>query len=96
MTYALTFVLNLWRLRKITFTEQFIMAYGGLRGAIAFSLSMIIDLELYTFKGYELEAVRATPLLVLAHHSDSAVWICNVLYFVYLLGLVRSMEQFRK
>ena len=43
VTYFLTFLLNLGRIRKITLTEQFIMAYGGLRGAIAFSLSLTLD-----------------------------------------------------
>lgn len=39
VTYSLTWILNLWRVRAITLTEQFIMAYGGLRGAMAFSLA---------------------------------------------------------
>ena len=43
VTYFLTFLLNLGRIRKITLTEQFIMAYGGLRGAIAFSLSLTLN-----------------------------------------------------
>ena len=37
--YSLTAILNLWRVRPITWTEQFIMSYGGLRGAFAFSLA---------------------------------------------------------
>ena len=49
------------------------MAYGGLRGAIAFSLAMIIDLELHTFKGYELEAVRATHF-AFAHHRAVRIY----------------------
>ena len=31
------------RKRKITLLEQFIMAYGGIRGAISFSLSILIN-----------------------------------------------------
>ncbi|XP_060608058.1 Na(+)/H(+) exchanger beta-like isoform X2 [Ruditapes philippinarum] len=39
VVFALTFVFNRGnRMRKIDLEEQFIMAYGGLRGAVAFSL----------------------------------------------------------
>ncbi|EDV27538.1 uncharacterized protein TRIADDRAFT_21607, partial [Trichoplax adhaerens] len=42
--YALTFLANRFgRMRKVTLLEQFIMAYGGIRGAISFSLSILIN-----------------------------------------------------
>ncbi|XP_022254771.1 Na(+)/H(+) exchanger protein 7-like [Limulus polyphemus] len=42
--YFLTFLANYFeRLRTIKMTEQFIMAYGGLRGAVAFSLVIMLD-----------------------------------------------------
>lgn len=38
--------MNLYRVKKVNFQEQFIMAYGGLRGAVAFSLvKMLVSSE---------------------------------------------------
>jgi len=41
-TFFLSFLVNLGRLDKITLKEQFIMAYGGLRGAVGFSLAVVL------------------------------------------------------
>ena len=40
-----SFLVNLGRMEKISYKEQFIMAYGGLRGAVGFSLAMVIREE---------------------------------------------------
>nr|VZI15277.1 unnamed protein product [Spirometra erinaceieuropaei] len=42
---ALTFAINMVRVdnRKISFTEQIILIYGGLRGAVALALALLID-----------------------------------------------------
>ncbi|ELT90348.1 hypothetical protein CAPTEDRAFT_132934 [Capitella teleta] len=46
VVYALTFVANRWyRMRTIDWEEQFIMAYGGLRGAVAFCLVAMLSKE---------------------------------------------------
>ncbi|KAM4539029.1 sodium/hydrogen exchanger 1b [Odontesthes bonariensis] len=43
---GLTFIINKFRIVKLTKKDQFIVAYGGLRGAIAFSLGfLLIDNE---------------------------------------------------
>ena len=41
--YVLTWIVNRKRVRKINLQEQFITAYGGLRGAVGFSLVEMIN-----------------------------------------------------
>jgi len=41
--YGMSAILNKIRIKKITKREQFIMAYGGLRGAVGFSLVTILN-----------------------------------------------------
>jgi sodium/hydrogen exchanger-like protein 3 len=43
----LTYLANLIRVVKLTKIDQFIMAYGGLRGAIAFALVVLLDKDLF-------------------------------------------------
>lgn len=39
----LTYVANRFRLHKLDKVEKFVMSYGGLRGAVAFALVLLID-----------------------------------------------------
>ena len=41
--YVLTSITNSFRMKRINLQEQFIMAYGGLRGGVGFSLLKMID-----------------------------------------------------
>ena len=43
--YGLTWVVNRVRLEPIGYVDQFVMAYGGLRGGIAFSLAKLTSLN---------------------------------------------------
>ncbi len=36
-------IANRWRLMELKFTDMLIMSYGGIRGAIAFALALILD-----------------------------------------------------
>lgn len=40
---GLTWLANKMRVSKLTYVDQFVMAYGGLRGAIAFALAILLD-----------------------------------------------------
>ena len=43
--YILTYFTNRFRMKRINLQEQFIMAYGGLRGGVGFSLVKMIQRE---------------------------------------------------
>ena len=43
--YGLTWLANKYRVKAINLQEQFIMAYGGLRGAVGFSLVEMISAD---------------------------------------------------
>lgn len=44
--FVLTAIVNRKRIKKISFVDQFIMAYGGLRGAVCYGLVMSLDADL--------------------------------------------------
>uniref|UniRef100_A0ACB8FJ27 Sodium/hydrogen exchanger 2 n=1 Tax=Sphaerodactylus townsendi TaxID=933632 RepID=A0ACB8FJ27_9SAUR len=48
--FALTQVINLFRTIPLTFKDQFIIAYGGLRGAICFSLVFLLPAAVFPRK----------------------------------------------
>ncbi|XP_016341269.1 sodium/hydrogen exchanger 1-like [Sinocyclocheilus anshuiensis] len=54
---GLTFVINKFRIIKLTSKDQFIIAYGGLRGAIAFSLVYLLKTEHFPMRNMFLTAI---------------------------------------
>ncbi|KAK3791905.1 hypothetical protein RRG08_026807 [Elysia crispata] len=51
ITYVISFFINrAGGLRKITFPEQFMIAYGGLRGAVCFSLVALLEADSFPQK----------------------------------------------
>ncbi|KAJ8334865.1 hypothetical protein SKAU_G00405040 [Synaphobranchus kaupii] len=54
---GLTFIINKFRIGKLTPTDQFILAYGGLRGAIAFSLGYLLKPEHFPMRNMFLTAI---------------------------------------
>ncbi|KAF3692205.1 Sodium/hydrogen exchanger 1 Na(+)/H(+) exchanger 1 [Channa argus] len=54
---GLTYVINKFRIVKLTTKDQFIIAYGGLRGAIAFALVFLLDKTHFAMRELFLTAV---------------------------------------
>ncbi|KAM6967432.1 Na(+)/H(+) exchanger beta isoform 2-T2 [Aplochiton taeniatus] len=54
---GLTYVINKFRIIKLTTKDQFIIAYGGLRGAIAFSLGYLLDNDHFPMRTMFLTAI---------------------------------------
>ncbi|KAJ8341056.1 hypothetical protein SKAU_G00333470 [Synaphobranchus kaupii] len=54
---GLTYIINKFRIVKLTTKDQFIIAYGGLRGAIAFSLGYLLDRDHFPKRDMFLTAI---------------------------------------
>ncbi|XP_056141674.1 sodium/hydrogen exchanger 1 [Lampris incognitus] len=54
---GLTYMINKFRIVKLTNKDQFIIAYGGLRGAIAFSLGYLLKKERFAKRDMFLTAI---------------------------------------
>uniref|UniRef100_A0A672HR22 Sodium/hydrogen exchanger n=1 Tax=Salarias fasciatus TaxID=181472 RepID=A0A672HR22_SALFA len=54
---GLTYIINKFRIVKLTTKDQFIVAYGGLRGAIAFSLCYLLDKDHFPLRELFLTAI---------------------------------------
>ncbi|KAL5103967.1 Sodium/hydrogen exchanger 3 [Taenia crassiceps] len=69
VVYALTWCLNRWDVNyvRISITEQFVLAYGGLRGAVALSLVYMVDPKLVDRgqKGVHATLITATLFTIL-------------------------------
>lgn len=74
----LSWFLNRRRLVKLTKIDQFIMAYGGLRGGIAFCLALSLDEEIVPEKRL---FVTATIIIVF---FTVFVQVCVPIWLVYL------------
>jgi NhaP-type Na+/H+ or K+/H+ antiporter len=58
--YGLTWLANKRRVKQINLQEQFIMAYGGLRGAVGFSLVEMINKDIVPPKEMFVTTMLAT------------------------------------
>ncbi|KAJ8273409.1 hypothetical protein GJAV_G00101300 [Gymnothorax javanicus] len=54
---GLTYIANKFRIGKLTPTDQFILAYGGLRGAIAFSLGYLLKPDIFPTRNMFLTSI---------------------------------------
>eukprot|EP00012_Vannella_robusta_P008333 CAMPEP_0206199984 /NCGR_PEP_ID=MMETSP0166-20121206/10593_1 /ASSEMBLY_ACC=CAM_ASM_000260 /TAXON_ID=95228 /ORGANISM="Vannella robusta, Strain DIVA3 518/3/11/1/6" /LENGTH=569 /DNA_ID=CAMNT_0053618203 /DNA_START=30 /DNA_END=1736 /DNA_ORIENTATION=- len=56
LVFVITFFENRVRLDKVSLRDQFIISYGGLRGAIAFALAFLLDEEEVDARGHIITA----------------------------------------
>ena len=71
--YGLTWLANRRRVKTINLQEQFIMAYGGLRGAVGFSLVDMIDRKVVPLKNMFV----TTTLIVVMFTIFFQVFLCH-------------------
>lgn len=75
----MTAVANHFRLNKLSRVDEFVMSYGGLRGAVAFALVLLIDSE----------HVKLQPMFVT---TTIAVIYFTVFFQVRFLFFFRFLE----
>ncbi|VDO07729.1 unnamed protein product [Rodentolepis nana] len=65
VTFALTYLINVINLNnlKITFKQQIILVYGGLRGAVALSLALLVEYDNLGLNGTQVRKVIVTATL---------------------------------
>lgn len=71
--FFLNWILNQTRLIPISFTDQLVMSYGGLRGAVAYGLAALLDEK----KIPEKNLMLGTTLIVVYFTVVLQVWPFN-------------------
>lgn len=77
--YGLTFLANRRRIRKVNLQEQFIMAYGGLRGAVGFSLVEMINKEVIPPKQMFVTTTLAVVMFTIFIQGGTIKFLVNLL-----------------
>ncbi len=92
---ALTAIINAFRLDKIQPVDQFIMAYGGLRGAESFGLVMSLNAALIPHKAMftttTIIVVFFTVFVQVGQKHPNPIW--RLLAKGNMMGLVQSPPQ---
>ncbi|GFY42221.1 hypothetical protein TNIN_158471 [Trichonephila inaurata madagascariensis] len=84
---VLSFCLNKFRLHQLNGVEQFIMSYGGLRGAVAFALALIIDKRIIPSK----DMMVTTTIAVV--YFTVFVQGMTIKFFVRILKVPRKSDK---
>lgn len=83
---GLTFIINKFRIVKLTTKDQFIIAYGGLRGAIAFSLGFLLNKEHFPEREIFLTAI----ITVIFFTVFVQVWVLYLFMYLFIYLLIRK------
>lgn len=73
---GLTWFINKFRIVKLTPKDQFIIAYGGLRGAIAFSLGYLLDKKHFPMCDLFLTAIITVIFFTVFVQVMGPGWAC--------------------
>ncbi|XP_055927058.1 sodium/hydrogen exchanger 3-like [Argiope bruennichi] len=84
---VLSAFLNKFRLHQLNGVEQFIMSYGGLRGAVAFALALIIDKKIVPSKD-----MMVTTTIAVVYFTVFAQGM-TIKYFVRILKVPQKSEK---
>lgn len=76
---GLTWFINKFRIVKLTPKDQFIIAYGGLRGAIAFSLGYLLDKKHFPMCDLFLTAIITVIFFTVFVQVLGPGWACPCL-----------------
>ena len=71
---CLSFLVNRRRVIRLSAIDQFIMSYGGLRGGIAFCLSLLIDEERVQEKNMFVTATIIVVFFTVFIQVSLALW----------------------
>ena len=86
-TFFLSWITNRKRNNSITIREQFIMAYGGLRGAVGFSLAVVLDEQKWYREMFLTTALAMVFFTVFIQGS-------TIKFFVKLMGIsLKTTEE---
>ncbi|KAI6652344.1 Sodium/hydrogen exchanger 1-like [Oopsacas minuta] len=81
--FAISTFVNLYRVKKITFKDQFIMSYSGLRGAVAFGLALISYSEVESFDEHS-QTCAGDEILARKHFVTTTLAV--VFFTVFVQG----------
>ncbi|XP_042905421.1 Na(+)/H(+) exchanger protein 2 [Parasteatoda tepidariorum] len=84
---VLTAILNNFRLHQLNGVEQFIMSYGGLRGAVAFALALIIDKDVIPSKN-----MMVTTIIAVVYFTVFVQGM-TIRFFVRILKVTQKSEK---
>jgi hypothetical protein len=81
--FLLTWMTNRLRVKKINVEEQFIMAYGGLRGAIAFSMVETLNADLVEPRPMFVTTTLIVIIFTVFIQVEYCIWLNEFSSFIF-------------
>jgi sodium/hydrogen exchanger-like protein 3 len=74
-------ICNFWRFKQLTLKDKLIMSYGGIRGAVAFALALILDEKIIPTKK---EFITATTAVVFFTVFFQGITIAPIVKYLHV------------